>query len=188
MNSRQHIARRRAHRIQAGLLALGFTFASCSDDSGGGKGIECNAAFLEADLDSSPFMGPGVDQGELKLAPDHEYVVSTTYGVPNRGADGTRVPPAYTAAFGAIQEQLGKQRGLIAYQLGSSEACGSGRTLAIWESEDAMYDFVVSPAHLAAMMQVNALLEPGYAVAHYNAHDAREMTFAASVAHALADR
>jgi heme-degrading monooxygenase HmoA len=179
---------RNQRRIQASLLAISWlTLTSCDD--GESKKHECNASKLESDLDPTPFMGPGADSaGNLQLESGHQYVVSTTYGVPRPGPDGNPVPDSYVQAFGAIQEQLGKQEGLVAYRLSSSESCGSGRTLAVWRSEEEMYAFVVSPAHLNAMTDVNSLLQPGYAVAHYSASDAKEMTFAASIERALAER
>jgi len=78
--------------------------------------------------------------------------------------------------FGAIEAQLESQPGLLALRLSSSIECGSGRTLAIWQSEDAMYAFVTSPAHFEAMKAVDDLLVPGYAVTHWEATSREEMT------------
>jgi len=173
----------------AWLLSLAAFTPSCGDsDSQSSPSTACASALLEADLEPSPFMGPGVDaSGSLMLEPGRDYVVSTTYGVPKLGADG-KIPDTYITAFGAIQEQLRKEKGLVAYRFASSDACGSGRTLAVWSSEAQMYEFVTSPAHLNAMTNANALLEPGYGVTHYTATSANEITFMAAVPHLATHR
>jgi hypothetical protein len=66
----------------------------------------------------------------------------------------------------------------LALQLAQSDACGSGRTLAIWESEEKMYEFVMSRAHLDAMIAVNDIVMPGYAVTHWQASSADQVTLA----------
>jgi hypothetical protein len=49
------------------------------------------------------------------------------------------------------------QPGLIGYSLGSSTKCGTVRTRAIWKDQAAMMDFVVTPEHSQAALQVGQL-------------------------------
>jgi hypothetical protein len=65
--------------------------------------------------------------------------------------------------------------------LGASEPCGSGPTLALWRSEEEMYDFGTSPAHVAALGAVIEILQPGYAVTHWDATSAAQLRFAEAV-------
>ena len=173
-------------------LAIATTtlmFCACGDDTGtdsktNPSTARCTAGVLESDLAVDPLMGPGVDSGgKLKLEPGGQYVVSSTYGVPVPGADGARVSDRYLQLFGAVQAQLEKQPGLLAMSLGTSDACGSGRTLALWRSEEEMYDFVTSPAHMAAMKAASEILQPGYEVTHWDATTAESVTFSEAVRH-----
>ncbi|AUX25410.1 hypothetical protein SOCEGT47_059560 [Sorangium cellulosum] len=173
-----------SRQLAAALLAgLGLLASGCGSDSKEGNEAAdspsgCVGGALEADLEAPPLSGPGVDPGtgEVRPRPDgSSYVVSTTYGIPRSGDD---VRERYLQYFGAIQEQLASQPGLVALQLGLSASCGSGRTLAVWESSEAMYDFVMSPAHLAAMDAADELLEPGYGVTHWETADPGEISFA----------
>jgi heme-degrading monooxygenase HmoA len=172
-----------ARRLQACALAL-ITLGACGDDDGKSDVVECNAATLESDNDPSPWMGPAADaSGKLQLDPSKKYVVSTTYGMPVPGPDGAPVTAMYQQIFGRIQQQLMSQQGLLALNLAGSDKCASGRTLAVWESEDAMYDFVTSDAHTAAMTNVHTLLKPGYAVTHYQADALAQISWEAAVPH-----
>lgn len=163
------------------LVALGAMLSGCGSDadarSPDDSAASCAGGVLEADLQAEPLSGPGVDPATGKLLPPPEgssYTVSSTYGVPR---PGDAVKEKYVQYFGAIQEQLASQPGLVALQLAQSRSCGSGRTLAVWTSTEAMYDFVTSPAHLSAVDAAGELLEPGYAVIHWETSKTDEMTF-----------
>ncbi|WP_438003701.1 hypothetical protein WME89_33205 [Sorangium sp. So ce321] len=162
------------------VAALGVILSGCGSDSGGTapqtSDPECTGGALEADLQAAPLSGPGVDPETGKLRPPPEgssYTISATYGVPLPG-DAAR--EKYMQYFGAIQAQLASQPGLVAIQLAQSPSCGSGRTLAVWASTDEMYAFVMSPAHVAAVDAVNELIEPNYAVTHWEAASTDEIT------------
>ncbi|WP_437499050.1 antibiotic biosynthesis monooxygenase family protein [Sorangium sp. So ce1099] len=167
--------------IAATIVAvLGVILSGCGSDSGGTapatSAPECTGGVLEADLHAEPLSGPGVDPETGKLRPPPEgssYTISATYGIPQ---PGDAVREKYVQYFGAIQAQLASQPGLVAIQLAQSPSCGSGRTLAVWASTDDMYGFVMSPAHLAAMDAVNELVEPNYAVTHWEAASTDEIT------------
>ncbi|WP_437902546.1 hypothetical protein WME95_28605 [Sorangium sp. So ce327] len=179
------IARSSGALAAAVIAALGAILSGCSSDSGGKTTDpplpECTGGVLEADLEAEPLSGPGVDPETGKLRPPPEgssYTVSATYGVPR---PGDAVMERYVPIFGAIQAQLASQPGLLALQLGQSPSCGSGRTLAVWASTDAMYEFVMSPAHLAGIDAANELLEPTYVVTHWETAEADGITLADSV-------
>lgn len=176
----------------AGRLALavlvavsGLTLCGCSgdddDDDQGAKAGEldpCNAGALEADLDAQPLTGPGVDPATGALVPPPEgtsYVVSSTYGAPK---PDEAVLARWGQLFGSIEAALKTQPGLVAMQVGASTSCGSGRTLSVWASEEAMYDFVSGPAHLDAMNASAEVLRPGFAVTHWTASEVGQMSFA----------
>jgi heme-degrading monooxygenase HmoA len=69
----------------------------------------------------------------------------------------------------------------LALQLASSAGCASGRTLAVWSSEDAMYEFVTSPAHAAAMAAADEVLLPGFRVTHWEESSAERISFTEGV-------
>ncbi|HEX6244304.1 MAG TPA: hypothetical protein VFZ61_25480 [Polyangiales bacterium] len=171
----QLLCRSRLHFAATTLLALGLALPACSDDEkspkpDAGSQEECSAARIEADLAEEPFVGPLADEnGKLKLESGKSYLVSSTYGVPVPGEDGAPVTAQYLELFGAIQAQLQIQPGLLAFKLASSEACGSGRTLAVWNSEEEMYSFVTSEAHFNAMKAVKVVLKPGFSTTHWTA-------------------
>lgn len=162
------------------LAAIGLTLPGCGNDSSAttpdSPPAECTGGVLEADLEAGPPSGPGVDPatGELQPPPEgSSYTISSTYGIPR---PGDAVMEKYMQYFGAIQAQLASQPGLVALQLAQSPSCGSGRTLAVWSSTEAMYGFVMSDAHLAAVDAVGELLEPNYEVANWETARADEMT------------
>lgn len=167
------------------IAALGAILSGCSSDSDGKTTdaplAECTGGVLEADLEADTLSGPGVDPETGKLRPPPEgssYAVSATYGVPRRGEG---VMERYVQIFGAVQADLASQPGLLAIQLGQSPSCGSGRTLAVWASTDAMYEFVMGPAHLAAIDAADELLEPNYVVTHWETAETDGITLADSV-------
>jgi len=166
------------------LVAMGLLLTGCSDEDdtsaeAPNTTVRCAHDVLEPDLEAGDPVGPAVDpeSGKLRLERGETYMVSSTYGTPKPGADGKPVMDRYYELFGAIQTQLESQPGLLALWLSQSPACGSGRTLAVWKSEELMYDFVVSPPHLAAMNAVEDVLQPGYAVTHWEASTAEQVTF-----------
>jgi heme-degrading monooxygenase HmoA len=172
------------------LSALVLTLHGCDDadkptpEQRASTAQACSHDVLEPDLEADAFVGPAVDPttGALMLAPGGRYVVSSTYGVPKPDPDGTPVSQRYLTLFAAVEAQLAQQPGLLALALGQSQGCHAGRTLALWRSEEEMYDFVTSPAHLAAMRAARDILQPGYAVTHWDATSAEDVTFARAVA------
>lgn len=183
---------------QGAFVCGALVFIACASDSNGSAAdgddkevaparaeLKCHAAELEPDLESEFIAGSAVDlgAGELKIEHGAEYIVSSTYGIPKRGADGEYLSPRYQMLMGMIVQKLQTQPGLLALQVSSSDKCGSGRTLAVWESEELMYDFVTTGPHLEAMSSAEELLQPGYAVTHWTASSRDQMSLTAAPAH-----
>ena len=110
----------------------------------------------EDDFGSSPFAGPGFDPATgLVGAIQDSYFVSSTLAVFQ--------PEAEERFFGLSGDILnylgsGQHPGFIGFSVGASDACGSARTLTVWDSEQSMFDFVTSEVHLAAMNQATSVL------------------------------
>jgi quinol monooxygenase YgiN len=123
----------------------------------------CTRAALEPDFRGSPLAGPGVDAAG-RLAPGR-YVLSTTQ---------IRLRPTAAAGqrFGALMEvltpALAAQAGLVAYSLGTSTRCNTGRTLSVWRDEAAMFAFVAGAPHQAAVNAVTEVSRGGSTVTHWN--------------------
>lgn len=134
-----------------------------SDDTTGGDPYDgafegCVPQTLEEDLvvidgmgQPGPirWYGPGADPETGELLDDGEtrYHVSATYLALR--------PENIEQFFGLISplnEALFSNPGLVALQLGDSPTCATARTLTVWSSEDAMYEFVTSQAHIDAIV------------------------------------
>jgi heme-degrading monooxygenase HmoA len=130
----------------------------------------CARGTIEPDFAPiGPLAGPGVDPATGTLRPPPSgtsYVVSSTYLAlrPEGPAQQT-----FGALMGPIGDALRTQEGLVAFELGSSASCGTARTLTVWVSEEAMYGFVASPAHTAAVAQVGQVSRGGSVVTHWDA-------------------
>ncbi len=119
-----------------------------------------DSAFAEA----KPLSGPGYDpMTGFTGTPQATYVVSATqiFVKPEK-------QDAFFAQAGKVVAQLGETPGLVAFALGGDASCGDSRTIGVWESEDALYEFVGSGAHLTAMQQANDLGFTGRTT-HWNA-------------------
>ena len=180
-----------ALRSYASIVCASVVLSACAGESSGrdeaptreSRLSACRHDLQEPDLEAAPLAGPGVDPttGRLRPPPHGAYVVSATYGVPRPSSDGAPVSSRYVQLFAAIEAQLARETGLMALQLGTSAACGSGRTLAVWESEEQMYAFVTSPAHREAMAAAREVLLPGYAVTHWETRSAAEISMEEAV-------
>ncbi len=102
--------------------------------------------------------GPGADEnGELIDDGKSDYVVSVTYLALSLDAD--------LEFFGQLNAgnaaALYSNPGMVASQLGGSAQCGSARTFTVWESEEAMMEFVSSDAHLQSVSAFSSLSRGG---------------------------
>lgn len=161
------------------LLFMGLVSSGCVGDRNSTDTTnECSHDVMETDLEVDVPVGPSVDpsSGKVVLGANQRVIVSSTYGAPQPGPNGAPFTERYQQVLVGIEQQLAGQPGLLALQLGNSNRCGAGRTLAIWRSEEEMYDFVTSRAHLDAMREANELLRPGYAVTHWKATKPEQLT------------
>lgn len=129
-----------------------------------------------------PLAGPGVDPATGQLRPPpagSAYVVSSTY-LALRGEPAAQ--QAFGQLMGPIDQTLRTQAGLVAIQLGTSMSCGTARTLTVWASEDAMYAFVASPAHVDAIRRVNEVSRGESMVTHWTATTTAAVTWAEAAA------
>jgi heme-degrading monooxygenase HmoA len=120
------------------------------------------------------FFGPGADMDGALVArpPAAGWVVASTYlrlNPDNLGVFGERA--------GAVVETLFTSPGLVAMSTSRSDSCGTVRTLTIWESEEAMLDFVGSPAHMAAIGATPLISRGGSVTAHWMASTVEEASW-----------
>lgn len=151
-------------------LALALPTASCADDTsggGGGTGGEsalgggggaadafpgCTKGDLESDFfEDTKLIGPGVNQETGALAVGN-YFVATTYLAMEPGV----LDHVLDLSAPVISTMMSTE-GFVAVSTARSESCLSLRTLTVWESEEAMFELVASPAHSAAMAEMSEL-------------------------------
>ncbi len=153
----------------------------CSDESEAAPGPAgagddgCPRGTLELDIAYTPRTGPKVDaSGTLMPPPGDGYVVSTTF---LRLRPGDEAGKRFAELFGPVALQLQHQPGLEALQLATSANCGTARTLSVWSSLEAMYDFVASDAHQAAANAVSELSRGGSTVIHWSAENVEQASW-----------
>lgn len=130
--------------------------AAGQPSSSGGQGADpflaCSVTALEPDWrEDAPLVGPGVDAASGELKPG-SYRFATTY---------LPVKPEKAAAVlelsAPVIQTLQSSPGLVAVATGQSASCAVFRTLTVWESEEDMLAFVLSPAHVRAMAETSAV-------------------------------
>lgn len=121
-------------------------FANCTPDVLGDD-------FAVVDMFGMPgavrWHGPGADpeSGELLDDGTSEYVVSVTYLALDPDADLDLFGQLNVANSMALYGNPG----MVAVQLGFSQECAAARTFTVWESQEAMMQFVSSEAHLQSV-------------------------------------
>lgn len=120
------------------IVSLGLGLTGCENTVRGGWSY-------------TPYKGPGFDQeGVLQLQPTEgqEFVLATTY-LPVGQGDGKALFDEHMAN---IQRELWDDpEGLVGYAYGEKILGREYRTISIWEDYDALYAFVLGPAHTAAI-------------------------------------
>lgn len=117
----------------------------------------CTGCYLE-----QPFEGPGYSLGDgLTTDAAGPFVVSTTSLVL---ADGDEAKRAFDGHMAVLTEQIKTQPGLVGFSLALPIGSEGYRTLSVWESEDAVLEWVVSDAHAAAMDDMADKSKPESAV------------------------
>lgn len=130
-----------------------FLLACANDDSPSSDAASrefalCSKGSLESDMEVTlPPTGPGVDPSTGQLAPG-SYHIATTYLALRPGKEALAGELA-----GPIVQSMFETSGLVAVTTARSSSCAALRTLTVWETEEAMFAFVASPAHVRAMAQ-----------------------------------
>jgi hypothetical protein len=167
--------------IRTSIVLISLALVACGDDSAptvdaGGAGDAgnelCRAGVMEPDANVLPFAGRGVAEGGALMPFTGEVHVSTTY---------VRIDPDANMRFqelsGAVIADAQSRPGLLALGLEISAGCGSARTLTVWESMDAMLQFVVAPAHAQAMTEATDVSLAGSTVVHWTTSDVAEASW-----------
>ena len=146
--------------------------SGADDDSGSSSGsgdpfAGCSRDVLESDLSvfnaigmpgAPQWYGPGADaDGALVDDGETQYIVSATYLALKPDADFD----AFTQLNVANSMALYGNPGMVAIQLGFSMECVTARTFTVWESEEALMEFVGSDAHLQSVSAFPALSRGG---------------------------
>jgi heme-degrading monooxygenase HmoA len=135
----------------------------------------CLRGTLEADIAYLPRTGPKVDATGALMPPSADgYVVSSTF---LRLRPGDEAGRRFGELFAPIATQLQTQPGLEALQLATSASCQTARTLSVWASPEAMYDFVVSDTHYAAVKAVSEVSRGGSVVVHWTAQNVEQASW-----------
>ncbi|WP_428265523.1 hypothetical protein [Haliangium sp.] len=129
---------------------LSLALVACGNDDSGPADIQtCD----EVDFMAAPLSGAGYDPEQGFVGETQEsYIAHTTFLVLD--PDGSQ---RFDELVGPIFADLATREGLVAYTVGMSQQCGIARTMGLWTSEQAMYDFVLDTAHAAAMAEVDAV-------------------------------
>ncbi|MGK3966840.1 antibiotic biosynthesis monooxygenase [Sorangium sp. So ce118] len=157
-------------RFAVGLgMVVAMAGGGCADDRGGASSASegaaggpnggggapfdgCYKGELEPDREGAlELAGPGVDAATGALKPG-SYLVSTTYLA-------MKPEMAQTASELAdpVVEGMFAMKGFVAMAGARSSSCAALRTLTVWESEQDMFAFVGSPAHVRAMGQAHSI-------------------------------
>lgn len=135
------------------ISALSTMLLACSGDEDKDQAGNDLQSCVEDDFMAQPLAGRGYDPAQGLLAPAQEtYVASTTFLILN--PDETQ---RFQELVGGIVADLETREGLVAMSLGNSQKCGTVRTMTLWKSQEAMMDFVISPAHSAAMAETSVV-------------------------------
>jgi hypothetical protein len=135
------------------ISALSTMLIACGGAEDNGQTGNNLQTCVEDDFMSQPLAGSGYNPEQGLLEPRQEtYVASTTFLILNP-EQGQR----FQELVGAIMADLQTREGLVAMSLGSSQKCGTARTMTLWKSQEAMMDFVFSPAHTDAMAEANVV-------------------------------
>jgi heme-degrading monooxygenase HmoA len=105
---------------------------------------------------STPFSGPGFDEGLVTDAPG-PFVAVATHTRASRGMGG-----AFDDHVSAVTDQLATQPGFVGGSLRGRLLGREAWTLTVWEDEESLADFVSSGAHLEAMNDAPDVIDGVY--------------------------
>jgi len=121
-------------------------------------GLTCEAETLEED--SIVVAGVGAQDGPPAFGqlPPGAMVASTYLRI----QDTEEAAQVFDELNGPIIAELSAPApGLMGLSIRISPACNTARTITVWESEEAMMQFVTGPAHSAAMMRTHEVSRGG---------------------------
>jgi quinol monooxygenase YgiN len=133
------------------VLGVGCDGNGADDGAGPAPSQTLSALYAceeRALVDDRPLVGPGFDRSRGGLLGERQssYVVFTSQAYPK---------PAQRQVFRgfvqAISAQLDASPGALAYALATDAGCGVGRSLSVWASEAALFEFASTGAHAEAM-------------------------------------
>jgi heme-degrading monooxygenase HmoA len=108
---------------------------------------------------AQPLTGPGLTMGgELTTDAPGPFTVSTTKLVLKEG-DGD-AQGLFDEHMDVMNEALKTAPGLVAVSLSTTIGGSTSRTLSVWESEEAMLNWVTSEAHGDAMAALDGRADP----------------------------
>ncbi|MEL6178599.1 MAG: antibiotic biosynthesis monooxygenase [Myxococcota bacterium] len=133
------------------MSACGDSDDDSPDSSTTAQELTCEAAQMEDDALLDVRLGEMGDPANWPMFPPDAVVASTYLRL--QETEGSE--QAFGEVMGPITDALmAPAPGLMGLSFMSSEGCNTVRTLSVWESEEAMMDFVLGQAHLAAMGRV----------------------------------
>lgn len=155
------------HRTCLPIVVVALTACSSEDPSPEQPEAIDRAALLACESESfevaRALVGPGLDEQGFVGEPLDSYVIHTTQIVPR-----PEKQQEFFDQTGAVVTELVEMDGLVAFSLALDNECGDARTLGVWASEEAMYAFVGTKAHVEAMSRTPELSLAGR-VAHWSA-------------------
>jgi hypothetical protein len=113
-----------------------------------------------------PLEGPGYVEGVLTSEAAGPFTVSSTLLILKK--DDPEAKPLFDKNMEAINTALPVSPGLVASSLGLILFGDGYRTLTVWESEDAVLEWVISDAHATAMSEMATHSDPSSKVVSWS--------------------
>ncbi len=110
--------------------------------------ILCSLFILNGCYVGSSFQGPGFDpeEGSLLTAKENKVFVAITHGIIESGGKA-----AFSDNLKRVRKSLVNSSGLIGYSVRKQLFGNEVWTMSAWTSEEALGNFISSPAHLDAV-------------------------------------
>ncbi len=176
------------HNVLRGSAALAITtlgLTACGEDNlqtpapvenvqEQEQDLRCSAQNVEEDAVIDPRLGEAGDPANWPALPPNAVVATTYLRLENTEAGMGSFEALMQPILGVLTAPA---PGLMGLSFMSSQSCGTTRTLSVWESEEAMMNFVLGEAHLAAMGRVTEVSRGGSATLSRNASEYSEVNW-----------
>ncbi|MCP4227010.1 MAG: hypothetical protein GY773_27015, partial [Actinomycetia bacterium] len=139
-----------------------------NDDNNTPDDAACQAHILPDDFKIDDAIGPMGDPANWPQELPPTAVVSTTY---LRLQENDTAEAAFDEIMAPIIGDLLGSEGLMGVSFARSRSCEVTRTLSLWETEEAMMNFVLGEAHLNAIQRVGEVSRGGSITDHWPASD-----------------